>query len=276
MTDPATVPDYAAARIVCAGVVRSGSTWAFNVVRRLLEFAPPERPVAWEWAESNELDIAVWRTLGNEHHVIKCHEESDGFVSALEARFVNGLVFSVRDPMASLASCIEQFVNREPFSLHWTFEVALGHIEGGLKLARRVADRQDVVFVDLHGDGEATSVQRIVDFMGLPLDPADVASVQEQFSFSRMRDRSSRVATESPDALLNGINDPVTFMHANHVDKGNDRDWRHELTEQQIAVASNRFAPYADLIGTRDAATTLRWTGGLGGARDDRLRISCS
>lgn len=148
MTDPLRTAQYPAVRVVCAGVVRSGSMWAFNVVRRLLELAPPERHVSWEWAEGTELDAAVWRTLGSDHHVIKCHEESGGFLSALDAQFVNGIVFSLRDPMASLASCMEPFVNREPFSHHWNFETALGHIEGGLRLARRVAGRQEVLFVD--------------------------------------------------------------------------------------------------------------------------------
>src|ERR1700751_849334 len=112
MTSPPTTPEYPAVRAVCAGVVRSGSMWAFNVVRRLLELAPPERHVAWQWAEGAELDSVVWSTLGADHHVIQCHEESGGFVSALDAQLVNVIVFPLRDPMASLASCMEQFVHR--------------------------------------------------------------------------------------------------------------------------------------------------------------------
>jgi hypothetical protein len=259
MTDPLTTAQYPAVRVVCAGVVRSGSMWAFNVVRRLLELAPPERHVSWEWAEGAELDSAVWRTLGSDHHVIKCHEESGGFVSALDAQFVNGIVFSLRDPMASLASCMEQFVNREPFSHHWNFETALGHIEGGLRLARRVAGREQVVFVDLHGDGEAASLERIVEAVGLALAPEVLDAVREQFTFSEMRERSARIAEQPPEALINGINDPVTFMHANHVDKGTRRDWRSELTADQIAVATERFAPYADLMSSGADAPRFRW-----------------
>jgi hypothetical protein len=259
MTDPLTTAQYPAVRVVCAGVVRSGSMWAFNVVRRLLELAPPERHVSWQWAEGAELDSVVWSTLGSDHHVIKCHEESGGFLSALDAQFVNGIVFSLRDPMASLASCMEQFVNREPFSHHWNFETALGHVEGGLQLARRVAGRAEVAFVDLHRDGEAASLERVVEFMGLTLAPQLIDTVREQFTFSEMRERSARIAEQPPEALLNGINDPVTFMHANHVDKGTRRDWRSELTAEQIAVATERFAPYADLKSSGADAPRLRW-----------------
>jgi hypothetical protein len=259
VTAPLTVPQYPAVRAVCAGVVRSGSMWAFNVVRRLLELAPPERHVSWQWAEGAELDSVVWSTLGSDHHVIKCHEESGGFLPALDAQFVNGIVFSLRDPMASLASCMEQFVNREPFSHHWNFETALGHIEGGLSLARRVAGRPEVVFVDLHRDGELRSLERIVEFMGMTLAAEAVDAVREQFTFSEMRERSARIAEQPAEALMNGINDPVTFMHANHVDKGTRRDWRSELTAEQIAVATERFAPYADLMSSGAAAPRFRW-----------------
>jgi Sulfotransferase domain len=258
VTSPLANPQYPAVRVVCAGVVRSGSMWAFNVVRRLLELAPPERHVSWQWAEGAELDSVVWSTLGSDHHVIKCHEESGGFVSALDAQFVNGIVFSLRDPTASLASCMEQFVNREPFSHHWNFETALGHIEAGLALARRVAGRAEVVFVDLHRDGELRSLERIVGFMGLTLSPEVIESVHEQFTFSEMRERSARIADQPRAALMNGINDPVTFMHANHVEKGTRRDWRSELTAAQIAVATERFAPYADLMSPGAAAPRLR------------------
>ncbi|HTP18583.1 MAG TPA: sulfotransferase domain-containing protein [Solirubrobacteraceae bacterium] len=261
MSDSIPTPQYPAVRVVQAGVVRSGSMWSFNIVRRLLELAPPERHVSWQWAEGPELDSVVWTTLGSDHHVIKCHEESGGFIPALDAHFVNGIVFSLRDPMASLASCMEQFVTREPFCHHWNFEVALGHIEGGLQLARRVAGRPEVVFVDLHRDGEAASLQRIVEFMDLTLAPEVVDSVREQFTFSEMRERSARIAEQPPEALMNGINDPVTFMHANHVDKGTGRDWRSELTAEQIDVATERFAPYADLMSSGAEAPKLSWGG---------------
>ena len=258
MTAPSSTREYPAVRAVCAGVVRSGSMWAFNVVRRLLELAPPERHVFWQWAEGAELDSAVWSMLGGDHHVIKCHEESGGFLPALDAQFVNGIVFSLRDPMASLASCMEQFVHREPYSHHWNFETALGHVEGGLRLARRVAGRPEVVFVDLHRDGELRSLERIVEFMGMTLAPEVVVEVRDKFTFSEMRERSARIAEQPPEALMNGINDPVTFMHANHVDKGTRRDWHSELSAEQIAVATERFAPYADLMSSGAGAPRFR------------------
>jgi hypothetical protein len=249
--------------------------WAFNVVRRLLELAPPERPVTRDWLEGAELDAALWSTLGYEHHLIKCHVMSGGFVPALDAQFASGVVFTLRDPLACLASCIERFVNREPHN--WTFETALGWIERGLQLGHQLAGRPDVVFVDMNRDGEAASLERIVEFMGVPLAPDAIEAVREQFTFAQMRERSARIAEQPPEALMRGLNDPDTFMFANHVDKGAGRDWRGELTSEQIAVATERFAPYADLTAWGASTPRLRWDtdpGSHGAARSALLRAS--
>jgi hypothetical protein len=235
-------------RLVCAGIYRSGSTWSFNVVRRLLELTPPGRDVAYDYAEPQELDNFVWRSLGEEHHVVKCHAGSAGFVDAVRAGFVNGVVFSLRDPMAALASCVEQFCNREPFSRDWTFERALDHIEDGLRFGDQLVGSPGVAFIDLHRDGEAASLERIVKFMGIAVPPDIVEEVRAQFSFEEMRERSERIAEQPADSLLRGINDPATLMHANHVEKGAARDWRSELSPDQIAAATERFAPYAGLL----------------------------
>lgn len=235
-------------RVVCAGIYRSGSTWSFNVVRRLLEVTPPGRAVAYDYAEPDELDNFVWRSLSDEHHVVKCHAGSDGFLDAVRAGFVHGVVFSLRDPMAALASCVEQFCNREPFSRDWTFERALDHIEDGLRFGAELVGNPGVVFIDLHRDGEAASLERIVDFMGIAVPPAELEDVREEFTFSAMRERSERIAEQPADSLLRGINDPATLMHAHHVEKGAARDWRSELSPDQIAAATERFRPYEELV----------------------------
>jgi hypothetical protein len=248
MSATQTATDLRAVRVVCAGIYRSGSTWSFNVVRRLLEVTPPGREVAYDYAEPQELDNFVWRSLGGEHHVVKCHAGSNGFLDAVRAGFVHAVVFSLRDPMAALASCVEQFCNREPFSREWTFERALDHIEEGLRFGDQLVGQPGVVFIDLHRNGEAASLERIVDFLGVVVAPAELAKIRDEFTFTAMRERSERIAEQPAESLLRGINDPATLMHANHVEKGAARDWRSELTAEQIAAATERFAPYGELV----------------------------
>jgi hypothetical protein len=78
------------------------------------------------------------------------------------------------------------------------------------------------VFVDLHRNGEATSLERIVQFMGLSSAPEVIEAVREQFTCSEMRERLARIA-------------------------------------EQIAVAAERFAPYADLMSSGADTPRFRW-----------------
>ena len=58
--------------------------------------------------------------------------------------------------------------------------------------------------MDLHRDGEAASLERIVEFMGLTLAPEVIDAARKQFTFSEMRERSARIAEQPPEALMNG------------------------------------------------------------------------
>ena len=117
-------------------------------------------------------------------------------------------------------------------------------LKDGLKFASALEGSFVVLFVDLHRDGETATIARIAEFLGVEASPEDLARIEAEFSFDAMRERSAAIADQDPETLLRGINDPQTLMHANHVDKGVHRDWRSELTEEQVASALERFAPY--------------------------------
>lgn len=232
-------------RLVTFGVFRGGSTWAFNVARRLLALAPPPRPVAHLFAEPDELDERLWAPRVETHEVIKCHQESERFLEALDCGRAGGVVVSMRDPMACLASVLAQFCQAEPFSEYWTFERALAHIEEGLQLAAKLHGRSDAVFLDLHREGEELSLLRIAAFLGINPGVDALRAIHAEFTFETMRARSERIAEMPAQERFRGINDPDTLMHPGHVEKGARRDWRAELTAEQISDGLERFAPYA-------------------------------
>ena len=209
-----------------------------------MTLADPDREVVVEYAEGDDLDTLVWADRPAHNQVIKCHAASSGFVPAVQAGSVDAVVFTFRDPMTALASCVEQFCNRPPFNADWTFERALDRVTDGLKFGSLLEGSFVVLFVDLHRDGEAATIAQMAAFLGVEASPEDLARIQAEFSFDAMRERSAAIAEQDPETLLRGINDPQTLMHANHVDKGVHRDWRSELTEEQVAAALERFAPY--------------------------------
>jgi hypothetical protein len=230
--------------ILCAGMFRSGSTWAFNVTRQLLAAADPETEVEAGYFEGEELeDMLSYRS--DHHRVIKCHFGTDALIRSVDSGVVDSVIYSQRDPMAALASCVEQFCSRLPFSDDWTFETAVERVGHGIALGVALREVAGVLVLDLHRDGEERSLLAIAGHMGVSLPGSEQARILEEFSFAHMRERSGVIASVPPEDLMRGINDPETLMHAGHVDKGSDRDWTTELTLEQAMYASEQFSRYS-------------------------------
>jgi hypothetical protein len=225
---------------VNAGMFRSGSTWAFNVAKRALAISDPGRNVVHAYAEAADLD-GILDTRSEDHRVVKCHEPTPRLLQALDDGTVDALVFSQRDPMAALASCVAQFVNREPFSKDWDFDRAVDRTARGIQFGARLRGHRRVLVVDLHRDGEAESLRAILDHLRIDLRPVQFDALLSELSFEPMRNRSNAIADMPTESLERGLNDPVTMMHAGHVEKGVDRDWTTELTLDQAMYASDVF-----------------------------------
>jgi hypothetical protein len=230
--------------VLCAGMFRSGSTWAFNVTKKLLATADPETEVEAGYFEGEELDGML--STGSDHHrVIKCHFGTEALIRSIDSGVVDSVIYSQRDPMAALASCVEQFCSRLPFSDDWTFEIAVERIGQGIALGASLRDIAGVLFLDLHRDGEERSLEAIAGHLGIRPTHTDGARILGEFSFAHMRVRSDTIASVPPEDLMRGINDPETLMHARHVDKGVARDWTKELTLEQAMFASQQFSRYS-------------------------------
>jgi hypothetical protein len=225
---------------VNAGMFRSGSTWSFNVAKRALAVSDPSRPVVHIYAEGPELD-AILDTRSEEHRVVKCHNPTPRLLETLDDGTIDAMLFSQRDPLAALASCVSQFVKREPFSKDWDFERAVERTAGGIEFGARLRGHARVLVVDLHRDGEDDSLRAILAHLGIALTPAQFEGILGELSFEQMRHRSEAIARMPEESLQRGFSDPVTMMHAGHVEKGVDRDWTSELTPEQAMYASEMF-----------------------------------
>ena len=240
----AAVPD--GTTVLCAGMFRSGSTWAYNVVREVLRRGHPDATIEAGYHEGDELSVFVDRRLAG-YRVAKFHLVTPAIVERIRVGAVGAVVHSRRDPMTALASCVEQFCANPRFSSYWTHEQAVEHVVDGLRLGRALAELPQVVTIDLHAEGEPVALERIVahlrERVGVELRAADVDAVRAEFTFERMRERSLEIAGRPEGELLRGINDPETLMHGGHVDKGTGRDWAGELSPELVADARSASPP---------------------------------
>ena len=95
--------------VTCTGMPRSGSTWSYNVARRLLEHARGSENVAAQYREGMEGDQAVQEAIGAEkHQIIKLHYPQRHTMNAIRDGRVRNIC-TTRDPMMAVASFREMF-----------------------------------------------------------------------------------------------------------------------------------------------------------------------
>lgn len=102
--------------IVCAGIMRSGSTWTYNAIRFLLE-AQLGTPVYGAWVEDYD------RNRGGEVHVIKVHEANDELAGRAQA-----IITSHRDLRDIAASAwLREWVGSEEQAVEFVGGVVACH-----------------------------------------------------------------------------------------------------------------------------------------------------
>ena len=101
--------------ILCDGMVRSGSTWSFNVALQLLRSCDPNRKAFGTYNDNpGVLAAAIKPRFSN--LVIKSHR-LDPFVQESCVRGAIKTIYTWRQPYDVVASCVQMFGSSVP---HWT------------------------------------------------------------------------------------------------------------------------------------------------------------
>ena len=228
--------------VFCSGMPRSGSTWSFNVCRRLLHNAAgAERVFADYVGEGKKLDEHINRNGELQKiQIIKFHYPSQRIVN-LVADDVAKNVFTIRHPLDAIASAKD--VLRLPF------DVALHKIKRSLEafdVWREKSSSLFVYFDDIMADSKRQT-RRVADYLGLTADDAVIERIAEETSFERARATAEKLASMPKERLAwrDGFYyDAETLYHIGHAPKGTARDWRTELSADEQRVAKAELAPW--------------------------------
>lgn len=231
--------------VLCTGVLRSGSTWAFHVVRHVLALAD------WvTYRETGYLDGGaledVLGTAARYHRVVQCRPEAAGIVEAARRGTVHRVVYCRRHPMAALASRIDQ-LSRAGTAPEGILHTAIAEVITGMDLGRRLQGVPGVLVLDPHFDGPEASLDAVLAHLGLALSPEQRAGVLREHPFGDPS--TSEIGTFTEENALAGARPllEVAGLLATHgTDPAAVRDWTTELTVGQITKACVAFAEYGD------------------------------
>ena len=244
---------------ICNGVIRSGSTWSFNVCREVyrelglsrglksssayLDHQPLEQFVALQWPAMR--DAAT---------VIKAHSIGVNAMTAIRKGLVKG-VCTYRDPRDCIASDLA--------FMDYPLEISIKRISGTLTPLRVYQTTPHILLVryeDMMRD-RLGQIRRIARHLGVQLDEMAVQRIDSKTNMESSQRICGELKHRPSDALMQVAThrvDPTTHLHENHVNGGTVGRWKSELSVDQAAYITEYFAPWLLQLGYETPASLQR------------------
>ena len=222
--------------VCCSGMARSGSTWSYNVCRRIAE-ATGLPTVAGFYGEGDALDAYIEDRHLTEfpgHVVLKLHQPGPVLLELiLQGAATN--IYTIRDPRDCLCSRM-RFENR-------AFDDSLLAVVGNLLMYNCYETAGGSLFVNydtMMADPRA-QIARIADHMGVALDRDRIAEVDADTGLERsravMRDLEAGGIAAARE-IAGRLVDPRTCLQTGHIGHGRTGQWRDGLSEAESLTAT--------------------------------------
>jgi hypothetical protein len=234
--------------VLCTGMPRSASTWAFNVCMRLISHSHPDARV---YTGFNDNLTAVMQCLDSEcdHMVLKCHR-LDRLGRHLVMLGRARTVYTHRDPEDAIASYM--------VFCESSFDDALAAILDSVALYsfHRQCGNCALISYETIVREPFDAVVRIQTYLGLETPPDVVRTIATETSIEAMRHAADRVGDDSDSVVCLGNlkYDRHTLLHRNHIRHGGIGYGRTLLTDEQRGKVESVFGAALDSQGAIQAA----------------------
>jgi len=228
--------------VICAGLYGSGSTWAYNVVRALLQQAGPG-PVAGFYAD----EIAAQHEAALQDSAaaaIKCHRPGPGIL-ALTRLAGLPVILTLRDPRDCVASMMQRF----GVGFGAAHRQVVASAAAALRL--RALPRVLVLHYEAGAIGAPRTIRAIAEHLGITVDAATIDGLARALSAETVR--AHVAALEAAGRFAGGppatTAEPETAWHPGHV--GDGRIGKHDalLSPEQAAAVLHGTADYGAAFG---------------------------
>jgi hypothetical protein len=251
--DPAVVQHVPPKLILCTGVVRSGSTWSFNVCRQLGMLLAGARGEPFTSTYIGELELEqlvagyVEKLAGPT--VLKAHAVGPVAVAAVRAGRVRA-VCTFRDPRDCVASDLT--------FLGWPFDAVVRRVGENLAYLGYYRAARHALFVryeEMIVD-PLPQLARIAAHLGVDADDAELRRIDAATDLPSSRAVCAALADRPAEELVWSQThrvDPATQLHENHIHSGRVGRWRDELTADQQEQLTAAFHPWLVELGYEPA-----------------------
>jgi hypothetical protein len=239
--------------VLCTGILRSGSTWSFNVCRLMAKsIAGRERTPMWAGYLLTEQTEQFFQTTGHPPGptVIKSHGLGPIALEKVRAGQAKAIC-TYRDPRDCVASLIT-FTGQ-------TFDSAIESVRGNLLVLDEYVKGGQTHFIQYErmlGD-TLGQIRGIASYLGVSFDEPLFARIDELSNIESSKKVCEDLRHRPEGQYLRSAEDhrvdPQTWLHHNHIHSGQIGRWRDEMTSGQVDALNHAFAPWLERLGYGDS-----------------------
>ena len=235
---------------ICNGVLRSGSTWSYNVCRGLAEEVA--RQFGLEPMESTYLDLQQMENYLANHWplargpvVLKSHEPGPIALSMIRAGRIKA-VCTFRDPRDCVSSDLK--------FMGIGFDKVLNRVRSSFDALALYQTTDQILLVRYEDmlQNPQRQIRRIALHLGVDAGPEVIARIDANTSFAASRKICDDVRRR-PDSevylIAEARVDPSTRLHENHIFDGKVGRWRSEFTPEQGRWLTEYFSKWLLQLG---------------------------
>jgi len=243
--------------VLCTGMMRSGSTWSFNVCRLIGKIvAGREKKPMWSgYRLAAEADAFFDQALPNPPGptILKIHKLTPRGLEILNRNQAKA-VCTFRDPRDCVASMIT-FANA-------SFDVALQTIAQALDNLNGTAS-PNTLFIRYEDmiQNRLAHIRAIAQHLGVFVDQSLCEKIDSLTSIERSREVCRSLKDRPEDTVLRAMNDhrvdPETWLHDNHIQNGRHGRWKEEMSADQVRILNETYGPWLQRLGYGDSARKI-------------------
>jgi hypothetical protein len=221
--------------VIVGGMIRSGSTFSFNVVREVLA-----QRGSVDFASANSIDRSIYSRSGDRHFILKTHAPDDDVLARIKDRSIK-CICTIRRPDDAIASWIRTFAS--------SIDQGIESIRHWLSWYVQVSDK--VLTLNFHTvDQERRSaIEKIVEYIGTPCDQIFIDALEKKYEKSEVKRKYDALAPVE-DTVDMGFSyyHRQTFFHRRHVSCLDTRSAEEDLSPLQLDQIRSALQEYVGRV----------------------------
>jgi hypothetical protein len=221
-------------------MMRSASTWSFNVCRLLADsYATLEgMPSFSDYIDYTDLDEFLReRITAAGISVIKVHSPGMLALQLIYSGEVKNIC-TIRDPRDCVVS-MKEFQNE-------SLSKAIEWIKANLYYVGHYRASGNTLFVRYEEmiNNPIVKIEAIAKYLEIDTDKKLLAEIADKTNINNLKKISDDLETRPPETLLRDrghLVDPLTQIHETHFQGGVCGRWRNELTRDEIRIVNDEF-----------------------------------